>query len=250
MRSLVLCDEGKPGEALEIAAEQGLGLELQTFYHPDILDAPDQAIAEHVAALSGFRGMLSMHGPFGDLAPGSFDPKVRQVAEERILQFLRIAIQLGASDIVLHDGYVPNTSSPERWIARASEFWRDMLGEMPPNMHLHLENLFQQSPGMLLDLVDRIADPRLGICLDIGHVHAFSDEALTEWVEELDARITYTHLHDNVGDRDAHLALGQGSAPLTETLSELERRAPQASWAIEGPIAPSLEWLREGGFVA
>ena len=248
MRSLVLCVENKLIETMGIAREQGLGLELQAFYHPDVLDDPTQAVAKHVAALTGFSGTLSMHGPFGDLVPGSFDPKVRQVARERILQFINIAVQFGASDLVLHNGYTPNTTPVDRWIPRAAAFWRDILQAVPAGMRVHLENLLERTTFVLSDMIDRVGDPRLGLCMDVGHVHAFSSDTPMTWVATLGASITYVHLHDNLGDRDAHLALGQGSAPLRATLALLEERAPEAVWAIEGPVMPSLAWLHANGF--
>jgi len=76
-------------------------------------------LAHHLALLDDFTGARAIHGPFGDLCPGSFDPLVRGVARTRIRQVFPIAERLRAGHLILHHGYVPNTSSPDIWTIEA-----------------------------------------------------------------------------------------------------------------------------------
>ena len=65
-------------------------------------------------------------------------------------------------------------------------------------------------------------------------------------------RIGYVHLHDNHGENDEHLGLGQGNIPMKEICHALEQYAPDAIWAIEAEgkdVLQFLEWLHEHGFI-
>ncbi|MEK7218524.1 MAG: sugar phosphate isomerase/epimerase family protein, partial [Patescibacteria group bacterium] len=228
------------------AREREIGVEFQSFYEVENLDHPEKLITVHRSALDGV-AHRSMHGPFGDLCPGSFDPLVREVSAKRMKQAFKIAKELKAESIVLHGGYVPNTSSPEGYVSRSILYWKELLQATP--VSLHIENHLDNTPDILMKIIDGVGDPRLGVCLDIGHAHAFSDFTPPEWVAQLGERITYVHLHDNHGKRDEHLRLGAGSLPVTDTLRALEKFAPEAIWAIEADEEGSYEWLQEHQFI-
>ena len=248
MQSLVLCDSCDIATVLPLAKSKGLGIEIQSFYHPEVLDNPAGDLEGHLNLLDGFNGLRSMHGPFGDLCPGSFDPLVRELTAHRIEQALAIVEELDVEHIVFHHGYFPNTSSPAHWIKRSFSFWRDLLAKIPDNIHIHLENLFDEEPDILLELVQKIGDEKIGICLDIGHAHAFSKLSAVDWVNALADNVTYAHLHDNYGSGDGHLPLGQGNLPIREVLDALETKAPDAIWAIETDASQSLAWLAKNGY--
>ena len=57
-------------DVVSLAAEYGLGVELLTFAMPDILDGDwRQTAADTQTLLSPVRGMITLHGPFFDMAP-------------------------------------------------------------------------------------------------------------------------------------------------------------------------------------
>ena len=49
------------------------------------------------------------------------------------------------------------------------------------------------------------------MCLDIGHANCDSAQPVEDWAQGLNPYLTHIHVHDNQGDRDAHLALGDGN---------------------------------------
>ncbi|MDW8065980.1 MAG: hypothetical protein RMK32_10180, partial [Anaerolineae bacterium] len=60
----------------DFAEAHSLGLELQEFAQPEILDGEWQALLHrYCRALAGFAGPVSLHGPFVDLFSGSVDPR-------------------------------------------------------------------------------------------------------------------------------------------------------------------------------
>ena len=118
-------------------------------------------------------------------------------------------------------------------------------------MHIHIENIIDPDTQSLEDLVRGIGDPRVDICLDIGHIHCNTCLSPMAWIDKLANLIGYVHLHDNHGSRDEHLGFGQGTLPLKETCSMLESQVPQAIWAIEtdtDQVVASLNWLVSNGF--
>lgn len=253
MRQLMLADYGRAEGALQLAREWSwikcpVGIEVQGLYFPDVLDDMTEALAAYQSRLADFDGPISLHGPFMDLVPGSPDALIRQATLTRFTQALEVAAALHASHVVIHNGYIAYPASLDKWVARAASVWRAVLPHTPEGTRIHLENLLEQEPAAILELLSVLDDPRMGICLDIGHAHFYGAPVLG-WVQKLGARITYVHLHDNHGVWDEHLPLGQGNIPLMDVLGTLEERAPDAIWSIEAPLEPSLTWLHEHGFL-
>lgn len=246
MKCILLCDDENLRDVVSIARRNAVGIEFQSFYRPELLENPKQAILEHDACKDVV--YKALHGAFGDLCPGSFDPLVREVARKRVLQSLEVARQLNVCDVILHHGYVPNTSSPQGWVRRSVEFWNGILEQTPERIKLHLENFLEDTARVIKRLVDEVNSSRLGICFDIGHAHAFSKTSVLEWVETLGSRISYVHIHDNKGKKDEHLAIGDGSIPIKRVLDAIETQSNEALWALEtltGGLIRSLEWIRK-----
>ncbi|UCF10306.1 MAG: sugar phosphate isomerase/epimerase [Candidatus Bipolaricaulota bacterium] len=241
MEAFLLCDSTDPQSVLPRCRAEGFGIEVQAFYHPAAL-ADSNLVDATAEAIEGVTP-LSVHGPFGDLCPGSFDPMVRDLARLRLERAHEVAVRLDAEHIVLHHGYVPHTSPPSGWIPRSRDFWRALLDRVTAKMRVHLENLLEIDPEMIAAVVDEVDRPNLDIALDIGHAHCRSRGSVLDWIEALGARIGYVHLHDNCGKEDEHLALGAGTIPLPEVCAALEERAPRALWALEvaaDDVEPSL----------
>jgi sugar phosphate isomerase/epimerase len=250
MKTLFLCDNDQPQTVAALCAARGFGVEIQGFAHPNRVADP----ALLAAALPQLEPVArrSLHGVFYDLCPGSPDPLIRAVTRQRLEQSAAAGRALGVQEIVFHHGYVPGTSSRAGWMSRAPAFWKDFLSAQPPGLAFHLENLLEWEPGFLAELLDRVGDPRLDACLDVGHAHCYSRAPVLEWVRGLGQRIGFVHLHDNRGADDEHLAFGEGTLPLEETLHALEEHCPGASWMIEVTgegLLRSLDWLDARGFL-
>lgn len=252
MKALSIADGGRVEEVAALCRANGLGIELQTFFHPDVIDR-DDLVESHRTAVEGL-SPRSMHGPFADLCPGSCDSMVRDVARRRFESAYGIAERLEITDIVLHHGYVPHTTAPRDWVPRMKQFWRDFLESKSAAIRFHLENMLDWEPGLLLDVVEAVDRPNVDVNLDVGHVYSESKATAFEWIEALGSRIGYVHLHDNGRDWDEHLALGRGTIPLEETCHALREHAPDAIWALEvcdaEAVRDSLTWLHDHGFLS
>jgi sugar phosphate isomerase/epimerase len=251
MRLLLLCDDGDPQKVVPLCQRFQCGIEIQAFYNPLLLDNDPSAVDKHLSLLAGI-ALRSSHGCFGDLCPGSGDPLVRSVARNRFDLSYSVARRLGANHLVLHLGYVPNTSPPRYWLPRCIEFWQAFLADKDDPISFHVENVLEWEPDMLADLIDAVARPSLDVNLDIGHVHCNARTDLQGWIHRLGTRIGYVHIHDNHGKEDEHLALGAGTIAMEEVLSLLQTESPDAIWALETQVDAlegSMKWLEDKGML-
>ena len=60
-------------------------------------------------------------------------------------------------------------------------------------------------------ILNEVDSPYLGFTFDVGHANITGN---VEQFLSLKEYITTVHLHDNAGDQDTHLALGEGTLPL------------------------------------
>ncbi len=164
---------------------------------------------------------------------GSANKKIAEVTRYYFDYAYGVAAELGCAGIVVHHGFVPNTSHPSSWIKRSIGFWNGFFDAHDGDIGMYMENLLETSPEILSDVVDGCANARLGVNLDIGHAHFIGNLPVTEWVKRLGSRIAYVHLHQNHGEKDEHLGLRKGNMPLRDVLDALNEHAPGAVWALE-----------------
>jgi sugar phosphate isomerase/epimerase len=225
------------------------GIEIQQFIYHENLDKPETVLAEIEHRLSQCK-YRSMHGPFFSLNPSAYDPMVRDAAMHRYRQAQDIGKELSVRHMVLHTGYaypfVPDTHIYERFGA----FWQSFLEVVQGEIQFHIENMFEKKWEYLRDFVASVDDPRVSACLDIGHVNVHSAQPHAEWIKGLGDTIRYVHLHNNLGERDDHNGLGNGTIPIREVLDLLLTHCPNAVWTVETYEAEqSLEWLEEKGYI-
>ncbi|ABA90363.1 TIM barrel protein, AP endonuclease family 2/xylose isomerase-like family [Syntrophotalea carbinolica DSM 2380] len=157
---------------------------------------------------------VTVHAPFMDLNPGAIEPLVREATRQRWMQTLEVAELLQARLVVLHPGF-------DRWrYGGQSQPWIDAcLDFLPPLLEqaasqeclLVLENIFEETPDTLAAVLKTLDSPWLGHCFDAGHWNLFAKCSMEQWFEALAPWIRHLHIHDNSGDRDAHLAIGEGN---------------------------------------
>lgn len=95
-----------------------------------------------------------------------------------------------------------------------------------------MENVLDEDWRLLLDVYKQVEHPNFKLCLDMGHAHCYSEISVLEWAQELAPYIGHVHVHDNAGDRDAHLGLGKGTLPYQEVLRILPN-SEKRTWTIE-----------------
>jgi sugar phosphate isomerase/epimerase len=156
----------------------------------------------------------TFHAPFEDIRPTSFDSKIKEISVNRLLDTLKIAEIFHPQVIVCHTGFSDwlHYEKENEWLERAVESWTELCATAKKvGTRILLENVFDESPRMLLNLVKNLGKENAGVCLDIGHMTCFTKHPLKTWLNELGSHIEELHLHDNHGVFDEHLVMGRGN---------------------------------------
>lgn len=236
-------------QAAALAKQRGLGFEITEFCWAPRLEQPD-AMALVRQQMQGAR-QLWLHAPFAELAPCAIDPLVRDAALRRFRQTVQTAQALGVTRIVVHGGFIPLVYFPEWFVAQSVVFWRELLADVPEGMVLAVENVMEPEPQLLVQIAEQVGDPRLGLCLDIGHANTSASKTPPmDWIAPMAPWLRHVHLHNNAGAWDLHDPLGQGSIPMEQVLDTLLETCPSATYTIENQdCGPSLAWLAQRGYL-
>ena len=257
MSNLFISELLTPEEMRAACAETGGNVELIRFSIAPELDRLEDAVAAARAQLRAFPTppRLTLHGPYLDLNPATWDSELRGVALRRFGQAYEAALALGAEKLVLHSGFIPNANFLEGWAPRMADFFRAFLAGRG-GVQVALENVFDPRWEPLLDVWRRVDRPDFALCLDLGHAHCYAAQPVAAWAEGLLPALSHVHVHDNRGPQpfpaapDAHLALGDGTLPLADVFAIL-RRKPGLTFAVEcasrADVLKSWRALRAGG---
>ncbi|MDR7855759.1 sugar phosphate isomerase/epimerase [Tissierella sp.] len=193
---------------IEEIKELNMSIEIQDFTEPNLLVSELAiAIAVYKEKLKDFNDIRALHGPFLDLKPASPDKLIREISYNRYLNTINIAKELDIDYLIFHSQISPYLNQPSlRKLnnLQSKEFWRKILNEVPDfNGIILLENIFEETPLMLKELVETIDLPNIKINLDIGHAK-LGKVSLEEWIKELKDYIFYIHVHSNDGLYDDH----------------------------------------------
>ncbi|MHB8628206.1 MAG: sugar phosphate isomerase/epimerase family protein [Aggregatilineales bacterium] len=202
-------------ECLKLACQYGVGMEIQAFAYPDILDGNWQSLlTDYKRALVPLPGERAMHGPFIDMASASPDRLIRDVVRQRVFQALEIAAQLNVTTIVFHANFIAsirNEHYRREWIGYQIDFWTPMAERAAGmGITLALENMWEFDPHIIGDLLRAVNLPNLRACLDVGHASLFSDVPLDNWLSVMAPYLAHTHLNNNLGQIDEHRAFDDG----------------------------------------
>lgn len=201
-------------------------------------------------AFHGAGRRISVHAPFQDLAPGALDDRVLAASRWRLRQAFSCLPIFKPVAVVCHLGYETRHYQWDRetWLLHSAATWKELAARAARyRVTVMLENVYESEPELFLEVINRVGAVNLRVCLDVGHLLAFSTGDFDFWLKTLTPVIGQLHLHDNQGDADAHLALGKGRAPLKDILQfmALHKRRPLVTLEPhqEGSLAPSLDYL-------
>ncbi|NMA37244.1 MAG: TIM barrel protein [Papillibacter sp.] len=236
---------------VSLAERYGLGLEIAEFCTAFNMDIYLNEYMPIVQAKLQRAERFTFHAAFNELCPAAIEPLVLEVTEKRYNQALDLASQLGIKKIVVHSGFVPLIYYKSWFTQRSIEFWRKLLGSRTEtDITVCLENVIEDEPEMLTEIVREVDDSRFRLCLDVGHANCQSKLPISEWVNCMKPYLCHVHLHNNLGERDTHDTLDKGSVPMEEVIRLIERFCPKASFTIENMRAEaSLDWLITSGIL-
>lgn len=204
----------------------------------NVCAADDAARAEHIAtvkrhiALSARMGIrVGVIHPGGERA-ATFAAE-RAERQRRVESFRELADHAAEHDFALA---IENMTDGVR-------DWRSAVGQR--RYGATIEDLHA-----LIDALDR---PNVGICLDVGHAHVQGYD-MAEAVRQCGERLIATHIQDNDGTRDAHLAPTRGSIDWAAGIAALREIGYGGHFNLEIPgergLPPDLTLKRLEGVLA
>ena len=252
--------------AKEAAERYGFGLELDHLCISENLNEENrEKITEEMTKAAAGRSAI-VHGPFTELIPCAIDERARELAVKRHMESVEICRELGVKKLILHSGWIPSMYFPSWQVERSVEYWKKLItkagaavtnpakaGAATPGIGAALgeafticvENVFEPEPDTLIEIIDGVGDPRLKICLDVGHANAVKTTGtVEEWIEKMGERIGHFHLHNNDGGSDSHGELTDGALDMERILRLAEKRCPDATYTIESrKCEKSAAWM-------
>lgn len=234
---------------LPFLLEQGLRPEFG--FNGDLLDRllPEE-LHSAAASLEAADVDCTIHAPFMDLNPGSTERLLREATAQRFSQIMDAAEILKPRVMVFHPGYDRwrYGDNQAAWLSHSLESWKPVLERAEKiGCTIAVENIFEEEPSTLRALLEAAGSDRLRHCFDVGHWNMFATVGLDEWFAEMGEYVAEVHLHDNGGDRDAHLPPGDGNIDFKRLFSLLQSHAPDAVWTLEAhtreKVARSLAYF-------
>lgn len=155
----------------------------------------------------------TLHAPFHELSIGALDPFIRKASRNKLRKALDLIAVFQPQSIVCHLGFEDNKHGykKEKWFGYSLDGWQELLAIAEKNnTPLMLENTYETSPLQLKEMLQALDSPYAKFCLDVGHTVTFAKNSWRNWLPELEPWLGQIHLHDNTGERDTHLPIGQG----------------------------------------
>lgn len=207
----VRCTTRLPAGELGFLRESGLNPEL--YLTARDLTRIKQEGQPNLGEILGHFPSNTLHAPFFDISPGGFDEEIRALSYDKLKMVMGIAERFQSELVVVHFNYyeIYYQENFSRWLERTADFFRRLLEESR-QIPIALENISESTPEVVQKLLAAIDNPRLIHCFDVGHFNVFSRISLEEWLRRIAAggKIHF-HFHDNLGDCDSHLPVGDGN---------------------------------------
>ncbi|MCR5026834.1 MAG: sugar phosphate isomerase/epimerase [Methanobrevibacter sp.] len=200
--------------------------------------------------LNSFNLRYTIHAPFIDVNIASLSTKSRLSSIEQIKDSIKLANEIDASAVVVHPGLVPFLlkDQPDKIYEIADNSIKE-LGEYSHDLGVNttienmpaFESMIYQDMNRLNETLEKFD---MAMTFDIGHAHHSGISPDNMYFDS----IKHIHAHDNFGDDDTHLPLGEGNIELKRIIDEFEKKNYDGIYMIEvndkDSIKKSLEFLK------
>ncbi len=209
-----------------------------------VIDTHSRKDFIEIASLLQQEGLsITLHGPFYDLVPGGIDKKILKASRDRLRQAFDLIPIFEPLSVVCHTGYDRKRYDEvqDEWFEASIETWTPLVKEIESTRTtLMIENVFEKTPRMLLRLLNALNIQKVGFCFDTGHMSAYSETSMDDWLKALGPLMKELHLHDNNGIKDDHLAIGAGKIDFEFLFEYIEQNSLKPITTVE---AHKEKWL-------
>lgn len=183
----------------------------------------------------------SIHAPISDINIASLNERIREDSILEILTTAETAASLGIELITIHPGLtsmsVPYMEEKAMEKAKRSLSSIDRISSQY-GVTIAVENMpsFPFMLGHTAEEMNELIGPtNLSFCLDIGHGNTTGQ--IDELIKTFRDRLANVHIHDNHGEMDEHLTLGEGDIDFKKVISSLNGYT--GNYVIESKSFPS-----------
>ncbi len=225
---------------------ENLGIEYAELVHQYPAEFIDTEILESYSL------KYSIHAPFMDVNIASLQDQSRLNSIDQIKSSIDLANEINAEAVVVHPGvtsFLPNKYFKKEVYEFANESIKEIedyakdLGVLATIENMpNFESMIYQN---IVDLNQLLVENEMHMTLDIGHANHVGyapDEMIFD-------SIKHVHVHDNLGDDDSHLPLGEGSIDLKYIINTLESKNYDGIYILEvndyDSIKKSFEYMKK-----
>lgn len=203
-----------------------------------------------IEAILSFDLKYTIHSPIIDMNISSLNPSIREASINEVKYSFEKANELDVDTVVVHPGKIPFLGQGlEEKINQINKASMIELAETADE--LGVTAVFENMPNIpgftftrLEELTEFLEEYNMAMCLDIGHANTNGYKA----EEMYSPLIKHIHVHDNLGDDDSHLSIGEGTVDFDTLISSFEANHYDGIYMIEvnqkESIIKSLEYLR------
>lgn len=154
---------------------------------------------------------------------------------------LDVCLAMGAVSLIAHMGSNPSRGRGVQTVADVCAAVAEDYEEAEVNICLENHYSFDHgglyeiggTPDDFLAVFTTVDSPVVRFCLDYGHSHMCQNT--TAFVEQLASHLVYTHIADNKGEHDDHLAFGEGTVDWDTAIRTTLRTGFEGPFIIEFP---------------
>ena len=170
---------------------------------------------------------MTLHLPFSDMNLAGLNDSIRAEVLRQMKHYLILASNY-VNLAVVHPGYlspygvqVPeqaymtNLASIRELCDFAADFGILIAVENMPDF----PKIFGKYPDEMQEMLDAVGSHNVGFTFDVGHANTVG--LVDEFLDQLGERISHVHIHDNMGKKDEHLPLGEGTVNWKQVMEKL-----------------------------
>ena len=225
---------------------ENLGIEYAELVHQYPAEFIDSEILESYSL------KYSIHAPFMDVNIASPQDQSRLNSIAQIKSSIDLANEINAEAVVVHPGlisFLANKYFKKEVYEFANQSIKE-IGDYAKNLGVMatIENMPNFEPMIyqnIADLNQLLVENEMHMTLDIGHANHVGyapDEMIFDSIKHI-------HVHDNLGDDDSHLPLGEGSIDLKYIINTLESKNYDGIYILEvndyDSIKKSYEYMKK-----
>lgn len=237
MDLIIGCKTSSTFEVIDFAKNNNTGIEVKCFSSPFTFASDWHGLLEVIKKqLKGFKGVLSLQG-VNINRPPSWDRMVVKRVKDEYEKSLLVAEEINAQSVIYNSNYFPGLTSwkYKDWLAVQVDLWGQIASSaQQKGITIAIENIYDEKPTSILDILKEVKSPNLKGCIDFGHLNLISNKKdFKEWIGLFSEDIYCTHLHNNNGRYDSHKSLLKGSVDYEAIFLELKNMKDLPIFAVE-----------------